>query len=527
MAKPYRIVDRRSSSGYTNTLIEAATQTTDRASVPMLDDDVHRTITSMGRRVLMTLGRHMFWRFPALQGSILEQANLAVSSFLPQFFGKDKKWGEQAGEMLNDWHKIMDVAGYPYDYDSYLQGKVINPIVDGEDFTLLTENPDGYPLVQIIPTHRVGSRTTANGTAKVRFTGKQMWIDGILVDDNRPYPAPAALEFDAQIVDGVIVDNFSRPLAYRVYSSSRTATEYQDISARNLFPAFFPLVPGQVRGFSLLASSVFDWQDMHEWSRFEMLAQKVFSTRTIIETNENGEADTAKQLISGAGTNNHDGSKASLDVQKLDGGTIQYLKAQTGSKIEAFNYDRPGTASQNFLKTKLRDAFKGTEWDVFFSLDPQAVGGAPMRVIVEKINAVLVKKRKLVKKSCLRVDGFALSRFMKLGLLPWNDEWYKWDYQGPGDVTADKKYDSEVDMDEISQMLGTRKNAIARRGGNYAEIRAQRKLEAQDELTDAKALAEEFDITIQEALVILRPPSRNAQMPQAQQPAPDSKPAET
>lgn len=522
MARPYKIVDRRSSSGYTNTLIEAATQTTDRASVPMLDDDVHRTISSMGRRVLMTLGRHMFWRFPALMGMILEQANLAVGSFVPQYTGRNKKWGEEAQKVLTEWHKIMDIAGYPYDYDSFVQGKVINPIVDGEDFTLLTENPDGFPLIQIIPTHRIGSRNIPNGTAKVRFVGKQMWIDGVLVDDKRPYEIPTPLEFDAQIVDGVIVDNFSRPLAYRVYSSSRTSSEYQDISSRNLFPAFCPMVPGQVRGFSLLASSVFDWQDMHEWGRFEMLAQKVFSTRTLVETNENGEADTAKQIISQNATTDDDGKKTALDVQKLDGGTIQYLKANTGSKVEAFNYDRPGAASQAFINSKLRDAFKGTEWDVFFSLDPQKVGGAPMRIIVEKINAVLQKRRKVVRKSCLRTGGFAISRFMKMGILPWDDDWYMWDYQGPGDVTADKKYDSEVDMDEISQMLGTRKKAIARRGGFYEEVRKQRKIEAQDELTDAQALATEFGITIQEALVILRPPSRSAQMPQAQQQSADN-----
>jgi len=519
-SQPYRIIDRRASSGYSNSnnLIEAATQTMDRKTVPMLDYDIHRSVSTYGRRTLTTLGRQMFWKYPSLQGSILEQANLAVSSFIPQFSGQDKAWGEQAESALNEWHKVMDVAGWPYDYDSFLQGKVINSLVDGEDFTLLTETPDGYPLIQIIPSHRVGSRISGGSTSSVQFIGKQMFIDRILVDDNRPYEAATEINFDAQVIDGVVVDNYSRPLAYRVYEDSVGSSVYQDISARNMFPSFCPMITGQVRGFSLLASSVFDWQDMHEWSRFEMLAQKAFSTRTIVETNETGEADTAKAIIQQAATFDSDtNNKTALDIQKLDGGTINYLKAGTGSKLEAFHYDRPGGGTQSFMANKLRDAFKGTEWDVFFSLDPQSVGGAPMRVIVEKINAVLDKRRKMVRKACQRVDGYAISRFIKLGILPPSAEWYKWDYQGPGEITADKKYDSDVDLQEISQGITTRKLTCARRGLYLEDVDAQREREADSDLERAGRLAAKHGITIQEALVVLRPPSVSAQMPQIPQ----------
>lgn len=519
-SEPYRIIDRRSSSGWVsggNTLIEAARQTPDRAYTRPVDDDVHRTVSSFGRRTLMSLGRSIFWKFPALQGMVLEQANLAVSSFIPQFTGRDLEWGAQAEQMLGDWHKIMDVAGWPYDYDSFLQGLVISPLIEGETWLLLAQNADGYPLIQTIPAHRIGKFPSEKATVTVRFEGMNLWIDGVLVDDSRPYStsaggapteAPGAgavpvIEFEARIVDGVIMDDYGRAIAYRVDGAE--AGQYQDIPARNLFPAFCPIATGQVRGFSLLASSVFDWQDMAEWKRFEMLAQKVFSTRTIIETNETGDEDTAKSVIRSAATFDGEGRKTDLDVQRLFGGTIQYMKAGTGSKVEAFGYDRPGTGSREFLKTTLRDAFRGTEWDMFFSLDPQSVGGAPMRVIVEKINSVLGKRRKLVKKCCMRVDGYALAKFMKLGLLPWNDEWYKWDYQGPGEVTADKKYDSDVDIQEIGQGIGTRKRACAVRGLYLEDVDRQREAEADADLAAAGRLAKKHGITVQEALAVLRP----------------------
>jgi hypothetical protein len=146
-------------------------------------------------------------------------------------------------------------------------------------------------------------------------------------------------------------------------------------------------------------------------------------------------------------------------------------------------------------------------------LDPQKVGGAPMRVIVEKINAVLDKRRRLSKKCCLRTDGFALSKFMKLGILPWDDDWYMWDYQGPAEITADKKYDSDVALQEVAQGVSTRKLECARRGLDDQEVDDQREAEADSDLTRAARLAQKHKISIMEAMVVLRPPTPNQQLP--------------
>ena len=501
---PYRIIDRRGSSTYwnSNSLIPAATQSSDRQSVPVLDFDIHRTVSSFGRRVLMSLGRSLFWRFPALMGAVLEQANLAVSTFIPQYTGRNKEWGNQAEEMLRNWHQVMDVAGWPYDYDSYVTSLVVSPLVEGENFTLLCETPEGYPMIQTIPAHRVGSKSGLNGTAKVRYEGKSLFVDGVEIDSTRPYETAQPIEFDARMVDGVVVDDYSRPIAYRVYRDNHDSGPHQDIAARNFFPAFCPLVTGQVRGFSLLASSAFNWQDVSEWKDFERIAQKAFSTKTIVETNETGEADSAKQIIKSRATFS-DGSKTALDVQTLAGGTYTYLRANTGSKLESFDYNRPGINSQQFMETSLRDAFRGTEWDYFFSLDPSKLGGATMRIVVEKINTVAAKRRKLVRKCCLRTDGFAISKFMKLGLLPWADDWYMWEYQGPGDVSADKKYDSDVDIQEISSGISTRRDALARRGKYIEDVDAQRLAEADSDLSRAKTLADKYNIPLTVALTVL------------------------
>lgn len=472
--------------GGNNTLIVSATQTEDRKRVLPHDRDIHRLVSNYGRKTLMSLGRWMFWNIPEIKGAILEQANLATSTFIPQYTGRNKSWGIKAEAWLREWHKIMDVGGWPFDYESYVKFLVVKPLVDGDMATLLTETETGYPQIQTIPAHRIDSSIMTGQTV----TGGE--YDGY------------------RIIDGVIVDDLNRAVALRVKLSDGINGEpatYQDIPASDIFLSFDPEDIDQKRGFSALASSAFNLQDRDESRRFELLAQKAFSSKTIIETNESGEADSAAAIMQGA-LYNSDGTKAGLDKELIDGGTITYLKAKSGSALDAFAWDRPSANSQEFQERTLRDAFKGSEWDVLFSIDPKGTGGAAMRIIVEKVNAVLAKRRRLVEKACRRVDGYAVSKAIKLGILEPDVDWWKWEYQGPGEISADRKYDSEIDIEEIAQGLATAKKAIARRGEFYEDVRAQLLQEATDRLDDAKQLASKFGITIQEALLILRPPSR-------------------
>jgi len=47
--------------------------------------------------------------------------------------------------------------GPPFDFESYTQNLIIGVLVDGDVATLLTETVDGYPMIQVIPGHRIRS----------------------------------------------------------------------------------------------------------------------------------------------------------------------------------------------------------------------------------------------------------------------------------------------------------------------------------------------------------------------------------
>jgi len=496
---PFRQVDTGNTYGFNNTLIQAAVQTDERKTVTLVDYDIHRTVSVIGRRTLMSLARTMFWRIPALQASILEQANLAANPFTPRYAGKDKAWGERAHLWLHDWHKVFDLAGWPYDYETYVELLIVAAIVDGDVFTLLTQDASGNPRIQIIPSHRVGSRYQTGGSAKVKYDGNQLFIDNILVDGNLPWSYSTPIEWLAPIIDGVIVDGQTKPIAYRVYDDPVVSAKYMDIGARNIFPTFMPVFPGQLRGISLLATSVFDWQDLKEFKDFEKLAQKAFSTRTIVEENETGDLDPAKSLVTSPFRNPDNTIKTPATTQ-VNGGAYTIFKSQTGSKLTAFDWNRPAQNSQNFMDTVVRDAFRGTEWDSFFSLDPKHVGGAPMRVIVDKICRVLKKRRRMLGKTTLRVDTYGLAKgALRDGSLPMDNDWYRWTYQGPPDPTADRRYDAQTDQMEYELGWSTLADIETRRNGDWMLKREQRELEVRDLFTRAKKIADEFGVSIQEA----------------------------
>jgi len=546
---PFKTINGGVTYGFNNTLIEAATPSPDRQQTTLVDYDIHRTISVQGRRLLLSMARVIFWKYPALMGMVLEQATLAVDTFTPRFGGKNKEWGDLACAWLEEWHQVLDLAGPPYDAETYRELLIISWLVDGEMGTLLTEDGQGNPRIQIIPSHRIGSRYQTGGACKVRYVpnggggqspkskvqspqgtegtqGTQggtssLFIDDKLIDAAVPWRVAAAVEWEAPIIDGVIVDDQARAIAYRVYDDPVVSSTYRDISARSMFLSFLPVFPGQLRGISLLASSVFDWEDAAERKRFELVAQKLFSSRTIIEENETGDLDAAKQLVSpaqyselvlgsdGLPVKDSQGNvvpqqRLQSDRVKAEGGTYSIFKARQGCKLTPFDWNRPGENSHTFFETTIRDAFRGSEWDMFFSLDPQHVGGAPLRVIVDKVNRVLRKRRRVPRKAMRRVDCYGLARgAMATGELPFDAEWYKLHYQGPPDITADRRYEAQTDLMEFESGWSTLEDIEKKRNGDWRLKRDQREIEVRDKLTRAKKLADEFGISIQEALLEL------------------------
>lgn len=440
---PYKIVDRRSSQGYSNNnLFEAAARTSDRKFVRQADTDFHRNISNFGRRTLMTLGRHLFVSSSPVRGAITEMATYAAGQFIPQYTGRNPAWGRLAEQWMAEHDKICDVRGAPFSMETWKRSLIVATLRDGDKGTLLTQSADGYPMIQSIAGHRIGSKS---GHA---------FVDGGEYDG-------------ARMVDGVIINDYGRPLAYRIYGD--TDEEFQDVSVNDMFISFLPDWDDQARGISTLATSAFDWQDIAEARRLELLSQKLNASIGMIEKNETGEADENGGLTIPAA----DGTEpAGVRLEKASGGLeVRYFKANAGQGLEAVVSDKPTMNQREFTDSIIRAALNGIGWSSDFSLDPSKVGGASMRVVVAKINATIRNlQRFILLPACRRVDGWRISKAIKLGLLPKDPDWFSWKYQGPAKITADEKYQSSVSIEEMRAGLTSLKTEAEKRGEYWEDV---------------------------------------------------------
>lgn len=446
----------------TNLLIQAATQTADRKNVPMLDRDVVRNISTVGRRILMSVGRHLSMNVPQVRGMVMERANMVATGIISQYYGDNEEFKTKAEDLLIEHNKICDVRGWPYTMDTYYRNLTIAEMRDGGQGLLFTETPSGYPLIQVIPAHRIGSMPVVQPV--------EGYFYGHEVNSKQP------MQFKGWMRDGVIFSDSGQTIGYNVSLTDLVSswTECVKVSSSDMMLNFIPEFPEQIREISQIGLAGFDWQDISEWRRFEMMAQKVGSGIALQEFNETGEpapgSDLAYTTPPTAGQSTA-GTPSGLYTETIDGGMIRYFRAKNGGKLEAFQNDRPSGNQQSFEDKVARAAMHGSSWSMDFSLDPSGVGGASMRVVVEKINrSIEVVQKLLIEPAARRIDGWRISKFIKLGLLPEVTDWWKWEHQFPAAITADKKYDSDVDVQEMRSGLQAPQDAIGRRGEYWEDV---------------------------------------------------------
>lgn len=459
-----------------NSLFQTATQNQDRKRVAPLDYDVHRMITNVGRRTMMSLGRNVYSNHRSIAKAIEESAELSGSTFLPQYYGRNVEWGETAEAWLENHDRVCDIAGPPYNMRTYRRLLRTEIMHTGDMLTVLIKTKEGFPMLQCIPGHRVGS------AFETRF------VQGGTYDG-------------ARLMDGVILDDYNRAIAYRVNTGENPFdyTQFVDIPARDCFLSFIPLFVGQVRGFSELGMIAYEAQDVRETDLNQRLQGKLASSVGILERNELGEApppgDTGIPVTTA-------GTGTALATETMgDGISVRYFRSSDpNAGIEMLKNDNPSLNQQEYRKSVLRDIYAGIGSSVDFHLDPTKIGGAPLRVLVDRMNRGFKAFQDLVlTPACMRFDGFRVASAIQSGSLPEDPDWWKWTYQGPAQLTADKKYDSEVDIAEIASGLKTRRTGIANRGAYIDDVDREKEADADRRWTMAQNIATKFKITIQDA----------------------------
>jgi hypothetical protein len=457
----------------------------------------------------MRLGRTLWENSSVVKAALRQMSEISTSEIMPQFDGQDKEWGQLAEDWLYENDKWIDVRGWPYRMADVDRLIVLSIIRDGDIGELLTEDAEGNPKVQLIPAHRIGSR---NGMQERIKSGQ---FSGYL------------------LIDGVILGDSWDTVGYRVLGSNKD--EDRDYSINDMRLHFRPVWTDQIRGYSWLGAAAIDAQDVKESRRLELVAQKVLASRVILEHNETGQADPGHATIisglEGVEAADSESGQATAPVygRSLAGGETTYFRAGSNSRLDVVTGDRPTANQQAFSADVIRQAIHGLGWSVDYALDPSKVGGASMRVVVETINDTVSAIRcNIVSPVRHWIDGWRIAKSIKNGRLPFNEDWWKWAYQFSQRKTADKKYDSDVDIAEMRAGVSTLRDVCARRGLWWEEVVEQKEREVMDQFEAAERISKRFGITIEAAidrLGLLTPNGTTAPSAPAAETNPNPEPA--
>lgn len=485
-------IRRRSYGGGGNRLIPSATQTDKRKWIPFLDEDACRNVTALGRRVLVSQARRIAMSCAAIGGAVRDMAALTASNFCLEYRGESKLFKTKVEDLLYDHDMWCDVEGPTWNMLEWRLSLMLVPWIDGDQGTIFVER-DGLPYLQVIPSHRICS--------------DREFVDGGPYDGSR-------------INDGVIIDDFNRPVAYRVLTGlDRDMASYVDVPADSMKLSFVPLFRGQLRGWPLLGITAWYSQDLNESQRFELLAQKAGAGRMFQEWTEAGEIEPGNDFNTGPDTGTDSTSTPSgLWREEIDEGINTTFKAMSGERIEAIKFDRPSSDQQAFAERVQRENFTGNGLSYDLLFDAAKLGGAPLRVVVDKINSsrdLLI--RRLLEPACRWFDLRRIATFDKAGWIKAPADFYKIEYQGPAKLTADRKYDADVASIEIRTGVTTRSRRAMELGETLPDVRMIKTKEVEEILDSADDISMRKKWPRETVLAMLENDSMNGQVqaPQA------------
>ena len=494
------------------TLAEAGRQQPQRRWVFDNNRDAHENIPQASRLTMATLGRQVYQNFGIPKGTLDEIADTVCANIKPQFNGEDRDWGDMAEQYLRDTDPVSNVRGLPYTTQETERLIVLAILRVGEMFILNTENAEHFPRHQILPSHRIFNPSQIDQVQGGPWDGLQI-IDGVLVDK---LLRPVAYRYAPSNVQWTKGDRISMKVEANDDGNTLSVTWrnagneilFQDLSARTVHHCYLPEWEDQVRGYSSLAASLWDWTDIKESREFDQQGRKLAAARSFIEYNESGESeeDIFTDVDEGASRFDDNNRETRFRQAKVDGFAVQYMQARTGSRIDVVEDKRPTQEQQQFEQEIIRSALHALGWSYDYAYNPEKVKGAVARVVVERIN----RKAKSIRERGVipwrrRFDTYRIAKAMKRGELPFNRDWYRFGYGGFQNLTADKKYDVDVDLRMLRAGIVSKASVAQKYGADLADLDLTRETELDRLLTAAERIAAAHpDISVETAFRLLQ-----------------------
>jgi hypothetical protein len=190
-----------------------------------------------------------------------------------------------------------------------------------------------------------------------------------------------------------------------------------------------------------------------------------------------------------------------VNVEELEGGTVNVFRAGSGAKLEVLNSDRPSQNTATFLMDHcLRQAFLSLRWPVELSYDLNSRGATTKLVIAKATRTIDSRQSLIFRPLWTKIVAYAVTRGIENGLLPFNKDFYRWQPDYPSQMSIDTFRDTKSDIESWNKAFMTGTQIAAQYGYDYyANLRQKA-----EEIKYAKELADEMGVPL-EALVQMTP----------------------
>jgi hypothetical protein len=305
-----------------------------------------------------------------------------------------------------------------------VSGKTLNDViyllsvsldVDGDMFVLLSETQAGYPVIQLIEAHAVGSRQNTKIDRGTMYEEK-----GVLYSKKT-----------------------KRPLYYRIL-----AKEEKDdvlVSVNNMIRISEPSL--SLRGTPLVASCIRLLQDLEHSQELLLTQHLLASSVSMIEHNESG---TREYNL------DDDSSDESFNVETIDneGGEIRFFKSGTGGKLELITNQNPHIYWQEYQNTLTNMCLLALDWpkNLVGMSDSTGVND---RLSIQQAQKACNDRKSLLTPYIRKICNWAIAKMIKNGYLEIDlpEDWYECYFSQAKFISVDLSRDSKAILEEYKTGL--------------------------------------------------------------------------
>jgi len=448
--------------------------------------DIDKLIPAGDARAIRSLSSRLYTNVGVIKGAVDQKSRKSVGeSFLPTYSGEsDMKDGKQISTFLRKvWFPNCNVKGGVFDWHKTLQLASIAIDRAGDEFWLKVIGKDGFPRIQVIPAHRVGSAGDYDKVSEGKFKGYR-------------------------ISDGIILNTEGRAVGYRILTGDRMES-FSDVDAANIIHIFDPDFSEQNRGVPKFTHALQDIAACLASTEDERIRQQLISRLHLTVFNETGGPDPDDPMNSVVSVTNPDGTEGKRMVQPVPGGIV-YHQAGTGEKMEQVKHEGPGDMWENFQDRMIRMSLAPV-WS--YAIWKGSGQGTDTRMEVSKCRDFVVHRQRDLRRPALSALAWAYSVFQKGNRVPLLDHPFSWEFSKPPRLSVDDGRESKMEgeewrdgrrnTDEIAEAKGMTSTELHYR---RAYIVAERKVIAR-QVSEEISKASGYDITVEDREMCMMTPN--------------------